>query len=95
MKFAHFSHVWNKPEMTAAQRYDQLWRELELADNLGFEYGFAVEHHFLPHESWMTSPTVYCTGAAHHTKNMRVGTHGLHRSLVRPGADSRGNGGFG
>ena len=31
MKFAHFSHVWNKPGMTAAARYEQLWRELALA----------------------------------------------------------------
>ena len=84
MKFAHFSHVWNKPDMTAAERYDQLWRELELADQLGFEYGFAVEHHFLPHESWMTSPTVYCTGAAHHTKNMRLGPMGYIVPLYDP-----------
>ncbi len=34
MKFAHFSHVWNRPHMTAAQRYEQLWRELELCDEL-------------------------------------------------------------
>ena len=26
MKFAHFSHVWNKPGMTVAERYEQLWR---------------------------------------------------------------------
>ena len=84
MKFAHFSHVWNKPDMTAAQRYDQLWRELELADQLGFEYGFAVEHHFLPHESWMTSPTVYCTGAAYHTKQMRLGPMGYIVPLYDP-----------
>ena len=51
MKFAHFTHVWNRPGMTPADRYDQLWRELALADELDFDYGFAVEHHFLPHES--------------------------------------------
>ncbi len=55
MKFAYFSHVWNRPEMAPSDRYDQLWRELALADELDFDYGFAVEHHFLPHESWMTS----------------------------------------
>ncbi len=51
MKFASFSHVWNKPGLTAAERYEQLWRELELCDELGFDYGFAVEPHFSPHES--------------------------------------------
>jgi len=28
MKFAHFSHIWNKPGMSPHQRYEQLWREL-------------------------------------------------------------------
>ena len=28
MKFAHFSHVWNKPGMTSSERYHQLWRVL-------------------------------------------------------------------
>ena len=53
MKFAHFSHVWGKPNMTAHQRYEQLWRELELCDEIGFDYSFCVEHHFRPDESWM------------------------------------------
>ena len=48
MKFAHFSHVWNKPNMTAAMRYEQLWRELALADESDFDFGFCVEHHFNP-----------------------------------------------
>src|SRR5262249_54790369 len=37
MKFAHFAHVWNKAGMTPAQRYQQLWRELQVADELGFD----------------------------------------------------------
>src|SRR5260370_628444 len=59
MKFAHFSHVWGKPNMTAHQRYEQLWRELELCDELGFDMSFCVEHHFRPDESWMSSPALY------------------------------------
>jgi len=30
MKFAHFAHVWGKSGMSPADRYRQLWRELEL-----------------------------------------------------------------
>jgi len=30
MKFAHFSHIWAKPGMTPHQRYEELWRELQL-----------------------------------------------------------------
>jgi alkanesulfonate monooxygenase SsuD/methylene tetrahydromethanopterin reductase-like flavin-dependent oxidoreductase (luciferase family) len=84
MKFAYFSHVWNRPDMVPAERYDQLWRELALADDLGFDYGFAVEHHFLPHESWMTSPTVFCTGGAANTRNIRLGPMGYIVPLYDP-----------
>jgi len=84
MQFAHFSHVWNKPGMTAAQRYAQLWRELALCDELGFDFGFAVEHHFSPQESWMPSPPVYCTGAALHTRRMRLGPMGYIPALYNP-----------
>jgi alkanesulfonate monooxygenase SsuD/methylene tetrahydromethanopterin reductase-like flavin-dependent oxidoreductase (luciferase family) len=84
MKFAHFSHVWNKPGMTPAERYDQLWRELALCDELGFDYAFAVEHHFRPHESWMPSPPVYCTGAAARTRRLRLGPMGYIVPLYDP-----------
>jgi alkanesulfonate monooxygenase SsuD/methylene tetrahydromethanopterin reductase-like flavin-dependent oxidoreductase (luciferase family) len=76
MKFAHFSHVWNKLGMTAAERYSQLWRELTAADELGFDYGFCVEHHFNPRESWMPSPSIYCAAAAAQTRRLRIGTMG-------------------
>ena len=43
--------------MKAAERYEQLWRELAACDELGFDFGFTVEHHFNPNESWMPSPS--------------------------------------
>jgi alkanesulfonate monooxygenase SsuD/methylene tetrahydromethanopterin reductase-like flavin-dependent oxidoreductase (luciferase family) len=84
LEFAHFSHVWNKPDLSPSARYAQLWRELALCDELGFEYGFAVEHHFSPHESWMPSPAVYTTGAALHTRRMRIGPMGYIVPLYDP-----------
>ena len=84
MKFAHFSHVWNKPGMNAAERYDQLWRELALADELGYDFGFCVEHHFNPRESWMPSPSIYCAMAAAHTRRLRIGTMGNIAPLYDP-----------
>jgi alkanesulfonate monooxygenase SsuD/methylene tetrahydromethanopterin reductase-like flavin-dependent oxidoreductase (luciferase family) len=76
MKFAHFAHIWGKAGMTPHQRYEQLWRELQLADELGFDYGFCVEHHFRPDESWMSSPSLYVVGAGARTRNMRLGAMG-------------------
>lgn len=76
MKFSHFSHVWAKPNMTPHERYQQLWRELELCDTLDYDFGFCVEHHFRPDESWMSSPSLYTVGAGARTKNMRIGPMG-------------------
>jgi len=84
VKFAHFSHVWNKPGMTAAARYEQLWRELAACDELGFDFGFTVEHHFNPNESWMPSPSIYCAGAAARTRRMRHGPMGFVAPLYDP-----------
>ena len=76
MKFAHFAHVWHKAGMTPAQRYQQLWRELEACDALGFDYGFCVEHHFRPDESLMSAPNLYAIAAGARTKRIRLGGMG-------------------
>lgn len=84
MKFGYFSHVWGRPGVTPAQRYRELWREIALADELGFDYAFSVEHHFTPHESWMPSPTIFCTAAALCTERIRVGPMGYVPALYNP-----------
>ena len=84
MKFAHFSHVWNKPGLTPHQRYEELWRELELCDALGFDYAFCVEHHFRPDESWMSSPSLFAVGAGARTKRLRIGPMGYIVPLYHP-----------
>ena len=62
--------------MSAHDRYEQLWRELIQCDELGFDYSFCVEHHFTPHESWMSAPSLYSVGAGARTKNLRIGPMG-------------------
>ena len=84
MKFAHFSHIWAKPGMTPHQRYEELWRELRLCDDLGFDYSFCVEHHFRPDESWISSPSLYAVGAGARTKRMRIGPMGYIVPLYHP-----------
>lgn len=85
MKFAHFSHVWGKAGMSPAERYGQLWRELQLCDTLGFDYCFSVEHHFSPDESWMSSCNLYAVAVAQCTTRIRMGAMGhvvpLHQPL--------------
>src|SRR5215471_11379786 len=84
MKFSHFSHIWTKPGMTPHQRYEQLWRELALCDDLGFDHSFCVEHHFRPDESWMSSPSLYAVGAGMRTRSMRIGPMGYVVPLYHP-----------
>ena len=84
MKFSHFSHIWARPGMTPHERYEQLWRELQLCDALGYDYSFCVEHHFRPDESWMSSPSLYAVGAGAHTKRLRIGPMGYIVPLYHP-----------
>ncbi|ONI76196.1 hypothetical protein ALI144C_36595 [Actinosynnema sp. ALI-1.44] len=84
MKFGYFSHVWGRPGITPAQRYEELWREIALADEVGFDYAFSVEHHFSPSESWMPSPAMFCAGAAQHTRSIRIGPMGYVPALHNP-----------
>ena len=84
MKFAHFSHVWGKPGITPHQRYEQLWQELKLCDDLGFDFSFCVEHHFRPDESWMSAPSLYAIAGGMRTKRLRVGTMGYVVPLHHP-----------
>src|SRR5215510_6377554 len=70
--------------MTPHQRYEELWRELRLCDELGYDYAFCVEHHFRPDESWISSPSVYIVGAAARTRRIRVGSMGYIVPLYHP-----------
>lgn len=84
MKFAHFSHIWAKPDYTPHRRYEELWAELQLCDELGFDYSFCVEHHFRPDESWISSPSLYAVGAGARTKRLRIGPMGYIVPLYHP-----------
>src|SRR3970040_2730197 len=50
--------------------------QIELADSLGFDYVFEVEHHFLEEYAHSTAPEVFLAAASQRTKKMRLG-HGI------------------
>ncbi len=50
--------------------------QVKLADELGFDYVWAVEHHFLEEYSHCPSPELFLTACAMVTKRIRVG-HGI------------------
>ena len=50
--------------------------QLELADGLGYDYAWEVEHHFLEEYSHSPAPEVFLGAASQRTKNIRLG-HGI------------------
>jgi alkanesulfonate monooxygenase SsuD/methylene tetrahydromethanopterin reductase-like flavin-dependent oxidoreductase (luciferase family) len=50
--------------------------QVELADRVGFDYVWEVEHHFLEEYSHSSAPEVFLGAAAMRTKNIRLG-HGI------------------
>lgn len=47
--------------------------QIELADKLGYDYAWEVEHHFLEEYSHASSPEVFLGAASQRTKNIRLG----------------------
>ena len=81
MKFAHISQIFSREGETAAERYDLLWRELALCDELNYDFGFTTVHHF---SHLRPQVTVFCTGAAARTSRIRLGPIGYTVALHEP-----------
>jgi len=56
--------------------YKEALEQIELADRLGFDTVWAVEHHFLPEFAHSSAPEVFLAAAAARTKKIRIG-HGV------------------
>ena len=56
--------------------------QVELADRLGLDYAWEVEHHFLEEYSHSSAPEVFLAAASQRTKRLRLG-HGI--VLMPPG----------
>ena len=50
--------------------------QVELADRLGYDYAWEVEHHFLEEYSHSSAPEVFLGAASQRTKRIRLG-HGI------------------
>src|SRR5579885_522944 len=56
--------------------YHEALEQVELADKLGFDYVFEVEHHFLEEYSHSSAPEIFLAATSQRTKNIRLG-HGI------------------
>src|SRR4051812_18284290 len=79
MKFGIFYELqlprpWQ--ERSEYQLLQDALAQIELADKLGFDYAWCVEHHFLEEYSHCSAPEVFLGAASQRTKRIRLG-HGV------------------
>lgn len=79
MKFGLFyEHQIPRPWYDGAehQLFQDALAQVELADKLGFDYIWEVEHHFLEEYSHSSAPEVFLAACSQRTKQIRLG-HGI------------------
>jgi len=62
--------------------FQEALEQVELADRLGIEYAWEVEHHFLEEYSHSSAPEVFLAACSQRTRKIRLG-HGI--TLMPPG----------
>ena len=85
MKFGVFyEHQYPRPwtENGEAKLLHEALDQVELADKLGIDYAWEVEHHFLEEYSHSSAPEVFLGAASQRTSQIRLG-HGI--TLMPPG----------
>jgi len=85
MEFGIFyEHQLPRPwdEHDEERLYREALEQVELADELGLDYAWEVEHHFLEEYSHSSAPEVFLAAAARNTEQIRLG-HGI--KLMPPG----------
>ncbi len=83
MKFGIFyEHQLPKPwtEGKELALFQEALDQVELADSLGIDYAWEVEHHFLEEYSHSSSPEIFLAAASQRTKNIRLG-HGIRQVI--------------
>ena len=76
MKFGIFyEHQLPRPWTEGAEQklFNDALKQVEVADRLGIDYAWEVEHHFLEEYSHSSAPEVFLAACAARTKNIRLG----------------------
>jgi luciferase family oxidoreductase group 1 len=79
MRFGVFYELQLPRPWTERSEFDLLNNaliQIEMADRLGYDYAWQVEHHFLEEYSHSSAPEVFLGAASQRTKNIRLG-HGI------------------
>ena len=65
---------WN--ERSEAELFAASLEQVQLAEELGFDYAWALEHHFLEEYSHSSAPEIFLAAASQRTERIRLG-HGI------------------
>ncbi len=79
MRFGIFyEHQYPRPWPEGGEQklFQDALDQVELADKLGIDHAWEVEHHFLEEYSHSSAPEVFLAAASQRTKNIRLG-HGI------------------
>src|SRR5262245_17349176 len=79
MKFGLLYEMETPRPWHERSEYNTYWEalaQIELADRLGFDYVWEVEHHFLEEYSHSPAPEVFYGAVTQRTKNIRI-AHGV------------------
>jgi len=68
-------------DLSELRLVEEALEQVELADRLGFDYAWCVEHHFLDEYSHCSAPEVFLAAAAARTDNIRIG-HGSRQVIA-------------
>ena len=73
-----YEHQIPQPWAEGAEQklFNDALDQVELADRLGFDCAWEVEHHFLEEYSHSSAPEVFLGACSQRTKNIRLG-HGI------------------
>lgn len=79
MKFGLLYEMETPRPWNALSEYNTYWQalaQIELADRIGIDYVWEVEHHFLEEYSHSSAPEVFYGAVSQRTKNIRI-AHGV------------------
>ena len=83
MKFGIFyEHQLPRPWSDGAEQklFNDALEQVEVADRLGIDFAWEVEHHFLEEYSHSSAPEVFLAACSQRTKNIRLG-HGIRQVI--------------
>ncbi len=83
MKFGIFyEHQLPRPwnEGDEQRLFNEALEQVELADRLGIDFAWEVEHHFLEEYSHSSAPEVFLAACSQRTRNIRLG-HGIRQVI--------------